>query len=418
MHLFIIPSWYPYPDVPNAGIFFKEQAESISCLRPAWQVGVSLWGQGQHRISMRHPRNSLRILHDGLPRDGERVVSSDECPNMKEYRELAFEWTPRVLQGNRDALADANRKNFMRAMRDIGPIDLIHAHVSYPAGWIAMKVREEFGVPFVLTEHMGPFPFPSYLDRHGGLRPFVREPLQRAEVVIAVSSFQAERIASFGLPRPVVVPNMVDERLFNTEGRTRSPGDTPVTFFTLCSMVPGKGIEDLLSAIARVIARIGSGKKPCFVIGGDGPELLRYKKRASALRIDRVITWRGRMTREQVAAQHKASDCFVLPSHYESFGVSYVEALSCGTPVIATQHGGTIDFVTDANGILVAPRDVEQIATALEVMLLRRRSYPPKELSRNALARFSRGAVVGLLEDVYRTLSVALRSPVGMRKHR
>jgi glycosyltransferase involved in cell wall biosynthesis len=418
MHLFIIPSWYPYPDSPNAGIFFKEQAESIACLRPGWQVGVSLWGQGEYRFSMRHPLNSLKLLRDGLPGTGKPVVNSVECPNKREYREPAFEWTPRMFHGNRIALLDANRKNFMRATREVGPIDLIHAHVSYPAGWIAMKASEEFGVPFVLTEHMGPFPFPSYLDRRGGLRPFVQEPLQSAGVVMAVSSFQAERIGSYGLPRPVVVPNMVDERLFNTGRRTRFPDNSSFTFFTLCSMVPGKGIEDLLPAIARVISHVGPEKMPRFVIGGDGPQLPGYQRRASALRVDRVITWRGHMTREHVAAQHKASDCFVLPSHYESFGISYVEALACGTPVIATRNGGSNDFVTDGNGILVAPRDVDQIASALDLMLSRRRAYPPEELSLNALARFSRGAVVDSLEDVYRTLKAVPTSPRGIRKRR
>lgn len=98
----------------------------------------------------------------------------------------------------------------------------------------------------------------------------------------------------------------------------------------------------------------------------------------------------------------------MLPSRAESFGAVLVEALACGTPVVATRCGGPEDIVTDEVGILVPPEDPEALAVALESVLDHPERYEREVLRAHALARFGAPSVASRIGDVYaRVLSGA-----------
>jgi hypothetical protein len=69
----------------------------------------------------------------------------------------ALWWPERSFGGNKQALLRANRANLERAIQRFGSVGLIHAHVSYPAGWLALRLARDRH-PYVVTEHRGPFP--------------------------------------------------------------------------------------------------------------------------------------------------------------------------------------------------------------------------------------------------------------------
>lgn len=314
-------------------------------------------------------------------------------PNLLELDRPTPTWTHALLGGNRAAALRANRANLDRARSEVGPIDILHAHVSYPAGWIAMRLSEETGIPYVLTEHMGPFPFPAFL-RDGGLSPLVREPLARAARRIVVSDALRAELSRYGFDA-IVVPNLVDETFFSPDGGSQRQSE--FRFFTLASLLPVKGIDDLLAAAAELDA--GSCR---LRIGGDGPERERLQRRANELGIADRVDWLGRLTRERLREQYRTCDCFVLPSRHESFGIVLAEATACGKPVVATRSGGPESIVTPENGLLVEVGDVAALAEALQTMVEQARRYDPATIRRQFLERYSRPAVVDALEAVYR----------------
>lgn len=400
LNVFVIPSWYPNQASPVSGIFFKEQAMAIGRLRPDWQVAVSLWNQGQNDLPLRAPRTLLRNLRSFLATRNGLVRTL--LPNVREYLQPCLVLSERLAANaarNREALLTVNRRNLKRALDDLGGIDVLHAHVSYPAGWVAMHLSREFGIPYVLTEHMGPFPFPSYLESDGTLGDLVREPLLNAHARLSVSPAHASRIASYGVPEPRVVPNLVDEEEF------RVPAERPThafTFFTLAYLSPEKGILDLLEAISLLTASTLSLPRPLsFRIGGDGP-VAEYQARARELGIEAMVTWLGPLSRDQVRAEFQGCDAFVLPSHYESFGMVYAEATACGKPLIATRCGGGEYHTTPENGLLVEVGRPDQLAEALLTMARTMDRYDPRVIRDQFLARFSRPVVVTQLEQVYR----------------
>lgn len=398
MNLFIIPSWWPHRCYPWEGSFLAEQAQAIAACRADWKVGMSLWGQGEGFVSSAHLFHSPRCLFDALAlRPGEREVA----PNLVEFTSPALWWPERVLGGNKGALLDANRRNLERAVRRLGAIDVIHAHVAYPAGWLAMKLSAEAGIPYVVTEHMGPFPLPVYARSDGRLKDILREPLERAAARIAVGPGLARTLAGFGLPEPDLIPNLVDERLYRNEPPA-DPGH--FTFFTLCTMDAVKGVSDLLRAAARLLGDLPEGDRARvrFRIAGAGALLEQHRREARELRLDANVTWLGQLPRERARGEFARCDCFVLTSRHESFGIVFVEAGASGKPVVATRCGGPETIVTPESGVLVEVGDVEGIAAALRAMLEGAGRYDAPRIRAQTLERFGREAVVARLEAVYR----------------
>ena len=398
MNVFFIPSWYPSDALPVDGIFQRDQAVAIAALRPDWQVAVSLWAQSEGAVWLRQPASWPRALR---ARFVGRGPARPLAPNLLECRRPVLSWTHLVLGGNRRAIVRANRANFERARSELGGIDLVHAHVSYPAGWVALQLSRQFGVPFVITEHMGPFPFADFARADGLPLPIVAEPLRSAHARIAVSEALREQMLAAGIPDVTVVPNLVDETFFSPRPR----GDeSTFVFFTLAALLPAKGIDDLLDAVAPFMGSLPAEerRRVAFRIGGDGPERPRLERKARELGLAQAVTWLGGLSREEAREAYRACDCFVLPSRQESFGVVVVEALACGKPVIATRSGGPESIVKQENGILVDVADTDALAQALARMLERARDYDSERIRADFIERFSRPAVVASLERVYR----------------
>jgi len=397
MNLFVIPSWYPHRCHPLHGVFVLEQAIALGELHPDWNIALSVWGQGLGHLTLAHLRSSPGCALEAIRRRAAEDRSVRD--NVLEFETPALTWNDKYFGGNRTAVLNANRRNFERARRRFGSIDLLHAHVSYPAGWAAMQLSAETAVPYVVTEHMGPFPLPVYETQDGSLASILREPLERAAARIAVSPVLCDRIAAFRIPRPELVPNLVDERLYHPgQGR-----HDPFTFFTLGDVLPVKGYPDLLRAIATLVASLPEPERDRvrFRIGGEGPSLREYRALTTELGIDRWVTWLGFLPRPRARSEFEACDAYVLASHHESFGVVLVEAMAAGKPVVATRCGGPESIVRPETGILVPVGDPAALAQAMASLLRGERTFDTRTIRTAFLEHYSRAAVVRQLDVIY-----------------
>ena len=397
MNLFVIPSWYPHRFGPTSGIFFKEQALAIGSLRPSWNIAISLWGQQETHLAIsRFYQWPSRLTNYA---GGIHQAPTNLSENVVEYKHLALTWHRKIGGGNIEGVLRANEKNLQLALQNVGSFDLLHAHVSFPAGWIAMMLSEKYSIPYVITEHMSPFPFPEFLLPDGSLSPEVKQPLKRAQRVIAVSPSLADRLKSMGIANVRVVPNVINESFFFPVPRKEH---TKFTYFTLGNMIQQKGIPILLSAIGLLLERSTDKKQTVkFRIGGTGEYLKEYQELARKLGVSAVVEWLGGISREQVREEFQNCDCFVLPSLHETFGVVLAEAAACGKPVIATKCGGPEYIVTKENGMLVAPGDPQELSEALQQMISAARTYSPEKIREDFVARFSRKAVVDRLVTLF-----------------
>jgi glycosyltransferase involved in cell wall biosynthesis len=188
-----------------------------------------------------------------------------------------------------------------------------------------------------------------------------RQALARAGAVTATGL----RLAEATLPntparKPVaVIPYGIDlERFPFVERESR----TPVTIGAVARLSPEKGLEYLLRAVAALRDR---GLDLHVVLAGDGPSRGELESLARDLRLH--VEFAGEMAHEAVPDVLRRLDIFAMPSTWEGFGVSALEASATGLPVVASDIHGIPDVVRDGvTGFLVPPRDVDALADVIE----------------------------------------------------
>jgi len=353
-------------------------------------VIVAKWDNDYIEVSLRKPYKIPKTVFKFLTSKTEDKQIND---NFYEFFTPTLTWSKRLPFGGVKRIYTSIKKTVERVLDKFGKIDIIHAHVSYPAGFIAYKISKEFNIPYVLTEHMGPFPFKSLLKANKPIDEIITA-FQNANRTIAVSRALCNHIKSFGLTCTDVVPNLVDESKFYLSYKK----NYLFTFLTVCSITEGKGIDILFYAISKLDKSFIS--KTQFIIGGDGPKLDEYKNLAKKLGLSNVY-FIGRVNRNEAPRIFSSSHVYVMPSRHETFGVVYAEAIASGLPVIATRCGGPEDIVNESNGILIDVDDIDGLGNAISYMFENYYKYDPNKIREDFEKRFSKKAVVSQLMKIY-----------------
>lgn len=390
MKIFIVPSWYPNKASAHAGVFIREQAEAIAVCRPGTQIIVSTWGHDFSLMSFRSPKKMIKKLFWWLfsKRNSYTLKSG-----VIEVFNPMLSWSERLPFSGIERIVSINRKNIISVFRKYGKPDIIHAHACYPGGYVASILSKEFGIPYILTEHMSPFPF-SFLLKKGKLSPEVGLAYKNASKTIAVSSSLAQKIKDFDLSSPTVIPNLVNEDLFHPALHQSKK----FVFFSLAVISHQKGIDHLLQAISLWAP---DPQRFEFRIGGDGPLLNEYIQLAKKLGISDRVCWLGHTSRTSAVKQFQESNAFILPSRHETFGVVYAEALACGKPIIATRCGGPEDIVNNNNGILVQIGNISELSEAMRYIAEHSDEFNAQVIRDDFIERFSRKAVVDRIFRIY-----------------
>ncbi len=387
MNVLVIPSWYPSRRHPLGGIFCREQAEALAACTDC-NIMVCDWGQKDGAISLVHPLEAAQNLRWRL---GTRREIRRRNHQFQEFFEPSLFWSPKLPGGGNGGILRAIRRVFKAAEKEFGPIDLLHAHVCRPGGFLASELSRETGVPLVVTEHWSEFP--GKLSG-GRIAPEIELTLNRAAAVICVSSEAAGKMRAVGCGKVRVIHNMVNETRF-----VASPYPAGIfRFFLMGGIIHRKGFDLLLRAIAEWAPRAGEVE---FVIGGEGVLKQPMQTMAKSLGIDGFVRWSGAIGREEAPGFFQNCHAFVLPSRRESFAVVCAEAIACGRPVIATRCGGPEDIVNAGNGMLIAPENAGQLAAALEAMKANHARYDPETIRMDFMGRFSRPVITAQIRALY-----------------
>lgn len=273
--------------------------------------------------------------------------------------------------------------------------DIIHANL-FASGVPAVFIRWFHGIPFVVSEHWG-----GIRDRilrwHGIL--ILRFVMQRAKVVLPVSYDLASRIEAYGVRAKFsILPNVVDTDLFRPVDRSSNMRSDSHRLLTVALLRPVKGIPYLLKAINILRKRRGD-----FILDvvGDGPYLTEYKALTSGLDLEDIVIFHGSLHKKDVAQLMQDCTFLILPSLGENQPVVLLEAMACGKPVVATKVGGVGEIVDRSRGLLVQPKNPQELAKAIDLMLNTYQTYDPGEISTYA-ERYSQTSVAHELIYIYK----------------
>jgi glycosyltransferase involved in cell wall biosynthesis len=175
---------------------------------------------------------------------------------------------------------------------------------------------------------------------------------------------------------------------------------------------PRKGIETIVKACAQSKTRL-TGDLKLVIVGGscpdriDGPERQRIEQIVREIGLGERTLFVGRVDHDRLPFYYACADVCVIPSHYEPFGLVAIEAMACGTPVIASDVGGLkYTVVHKETGLLVPPQNIKLFAEAIDRILANK--VWAKQLSINASNRvhkyFSLETTVGQLNSLYNKL--------------
>lgn len=244
--------------------------------------------------------------------------------------------------------------------------DVIHAHdwLTFLAG---LEARRASGKPLVLHVHATEF------DRAGGgengfVTAIERLGLAQADRVVAVSSYTAELVGrEYGVPpeRLRVVHNAIDAK--ESVGRwTVEEGDPLVLFAGRITWQKGPGY--FVEAAARVAAERPDVK---FVVAGAGDRMVAMMEQVVALGLKERFLFTGFLPPAELDRLYSRADVYVMPSVSEPFGLTALEALQQGTPVILSKSAGVSEVVK--NVLRVEFGDVEDLASKILSVL----AFPP-----------------------------------------
>lgn len=372
----VLSSLFPSPAEPLAGIFIRERMFRVARELPLCVVSPQPWFPGQAVV---------RTLRPGY-RPGRPVF--EEQQGIEIHRPRAF--CPPGIGRRWDSRAMARAAlPMLRRLRGAGRCDLIDAHFAWPDGHAAALLARELGVPYTITLRGTE---PRHLAEPA-LRPRVVDALRGARRVFAVCAALGEVGMAAGVPesRVTVVANGVDCATFKPLPRALAKIrlGLPLESRVLCSvggLVPRKGFQRVIRLLPRLLVRFPT--LHYLVVGGAGPEgdwRARLVAEAVALGVDSRVRFMGPLPPRELRLPLSAADALVLPSSNEGWANVLLEAMACGTPVVASDVGGTREVVSSpALGFVFPVADDDALMERLVATLER-------PWDRAALVRHARG---------------------------
>jgi N-acetyl-alpha-D-glucosaminyl L-malate synthase BshA len=285
-------------------------------------------------------------------------------------------------------------------------LEVLHCHYAIPhatSAWIAREMLKEKGddVRLVTTLHGTDI---TIVGQDPSFHAITKFSIEKSDRLTAVSHYlRDETFTAFGCTacQVQVIYNFIDPEVYDraryAPALSGLAGDRRVLMH-VSNFRPVKRVLDVVRVFARVCRELPS----VLVMVGDGPDRGAAEEEARRLEVQDSVFFLGRI--DQVAPLLASADLFLLPSHHESFGLSALEALACGVPVVASRAGGLPEVVRDGEtGALCPVGDVEAMATAsLDILGDPQRWRAMSErAAADARLRFSRDDVVAQYEALY-----------------
>ena len=375
MNILHLLSWFPTPDDPTLGNF---------CVR----------------------------MIDALPEDCRSVILS-VCDGK--YLQQSFE--VKEIQGAhhthvqiyiRPPKIKALRKLKMLRMYQYGlkyvkkrffKPDLIHLHVAYPLGQVALLWHRLYGYPYVLTEHWTIYQPQNKDVLVGKMKRKIVKIANHAELIMPVSLDLQHCMERHGIRnRFQVIYNLVNTDVFKLGSAGQGGKKRMLHISTLRD--EAKNFSGILRTIER-LRRQRDDFELHVIHDYEAPE---FKAFVSEHHLGDCVVFHGKKTSTEVAEAYRNADFFVLFSNFENLPCVIVEAFASGVPVLSTAVGGIAEIVSPERGILIHSGDEEALLQGMSTLLDHANEYDRAAIRQYALTAFAAPIIGRQISDAYQTV--------------
>ncbi len=357
-----ITPWFPTPKDQTKGIFI---ARHIAALKP-------------------HAENHILHLRFGAKKLIERITDYNGVP-LRRYTLKPFSnrWRLKEIAAS-TAISKYLKKNQAH-------FDVVNFAVAYPNAISINRLRARFpSLIFTITEHWSAYHENFNLPETSRGRKRIASIFAEHPPLAVVSEalgVDIQRFANQPKLHFFVVPNGVDTSLFNYTEKTPSEN------FIFTSINHWSAVKNPLVLLEAFALLQHKHPNTQLILGGEGELIGPMRAKVKQLNLERSVQLTGRLTPQQVAQLLHQSHGYCQASNYETFSAICLEALACGTPVIAAKVGGMLDFINDSNGILVDELTPQKWCDALCEHIQNYRAYNRAEFAQNVAENYNETAI-------------------------
>ncbi|MDR1182582.1 MAG: glycosyltransferase [Bacteroidales bacterium] len=379
--VFLFSAWYPTEFEPLLGNFVQNHAKAIS---------------KQTQVTVIHPYEDISYKQKQY-----FVFQEETNGNLVEirirYKGIKINnFFGKLLRFIRTR--SAYRKGIAFAIKKHGLPDIVHVNILTRTVFPAFGLKRKYKIPYIITEHWS-----RYLPEANIYKGFLRKKLtqyavRNAIAVTAVSSQLKKAMLNHRLYNSnyYIVPNVINEALF-------CPAHIEKQKKSILHVSGLNDMEKNISGILRTIQRLSTIRNDfeLLIIGNKHGQTFA-KDMAKQLQIlDRYVFIKDEMPNEQLPYYFNYSDFHLLFSNYETQGLVLIESFACGKPVIATRTGGILDVVNESNGILVTPKDEDELLYAIIYMLDNHQNYSTNTLREYAVGNYGETVIGNSFLSIY-----------------
>ena len=363
MRIAIITPWFPTKKNPLYGIFVKNQAHALS---KHCEVIVVLYKRTLIPYRKQYENKNLTIVEAGFPFP----------PITSEYwlKKWAIQYAKLVLKVHEDH-----------------PIDVLHCHDHYGAyvGHVSQNFER---IPYFVTVHNSNILNDKLVDWK---KSYLEKVFHPAVKVFCVSSEMKEKLAtSYATTNTEIVPNFIDPDLFVLGTKN----DEVFRFVFIGDFNENKGVLLIIEAFAK----LNIDKKLELHLIGDGELKDEVNKAIEQHNLKDKVKLYGWIPNELIPEVFQQSDVLISFSSTESFGMTVIEAMSCGLMIVYHETGGLKDTVNPTQAVKVSERTEDALSTAMLESIELRKSISKETIRQHVIDYYSEDAVIPQIIKYYK----------------
>ncbi len=370
MKVLVFTTLYPNNISPNFGVFIKERMTSFARLNG-------------HRVKVVAPVPYFPAIKIGEYWKFSQIAPQERIEGLEVHHPRYF-MTPKIGMSTYGAMMFASVLPAIVKIRREFDFDLIDAHYVYPDGLAAVLLGRYFKKPVVVSARgsdinlFAKFPF---------IRKLLRYTLANADHAIAVCQALKDEMVQLQVPdhKITVIPNGVDTQKFYPAAKMASRRELDLPdkrlILSVGELIPRKGFHILIKAL-KLLRDEYHEKDLYLVIIGEGKYRQELERLIAALGLQEAVRLAGKIPHSDLRRWYSAADFFCLASDREGWPNVVLEAMACGTPVIATNVWGIPEIiVSDQLGLLTSRNEHEMART---IGLALKRNWAAETISQYA----------------------------------